>query len=952
MKNRFLRFTFVAFLTGITSFLMAAPIEDEQGVSVDKSKKMTSSEYFTAIRSNQITGQINIDDVLQARQAIKSLKSVNEDLTWESMGPNNFGGPTKAIIFDNQDASGNTLYAGSTSGGVWKSMNYGAIWEQVAIDDVLNVSSICQDGDGTVYVSTGVSLEPASDKIAEGSTIGKGIFKQSGDGFVLMEGTAPVGGEETDWAFIQKIAVDGNGALYAATNTGLKYYNGSQWDYAKVGTEDLLGKSCDVVIEGDVIITAVAGNTYVSTSGAAGFVLKSEEIEGMLPIGNFGNIKFAISKKNNDYIYASYVDDNGSLFNTYASVDKGDTWRVVYPGGSSLGDIFEGQGLRNNSITVDPLDEKKVYIGAHNLHKGYEAQSSGYYSWQQVSNGGSTPYPPVGESFFLHYGINTIVFNPYTSGHVVFGTDGGIGATKNNFNSIVVLNRKYNTTEYFTINADKFGIVLGGSQFNGVHRIEDNGSQQAIEMLKNNYVFPGPSAKTGGYNHISFINNEFYVCSAEDGTFWRSEDGGVNTDILAGITLKTGNEFITPFLLWESQNNPLSNDSVEFEATKDYNEGDILWGISNNYEYPFKTVAAQNIDDGQTLMIRDLVSTKAFFAVEGLSKGEFEGGVYMATGMLDYTAAPDWWQIGAVEGIPTCMAYSSDANYLWVGTLEGRLFRLSNIARAYNKDNADISSPGCIIANTEVLLETTQAITSLSVDPKDAQNVLFTLGNYGNSDYVFASTDGMSDDPSFESIQGNLPTMPVYASSFEINNSGLVVLGTENGLFSTENFDDSNVEWALEDTPFGNVPVFAIKQQNIDWSYVTYPVNDEFNLYYPGANNYGAFYIGTFGSGVYVSKDFVGFKEFNSVDANEKMLEIYPNPARQLARIAFESSTQGMVDLEIYDLSGKLVISRQYGVNKGQATIDVNVIDLDSGSYIVRVIDANNHYQSKIVITK
>jgi len=950
MKNRFLRFTFVAFLTGITSFLMAAPIEQDQGVTVDKSKKMTASAYLTAVRSNQITGQINIDDVLQARQDVNSMKAVNDNLAWESMGPNNFGGPTKAIIFDNQDATGNTLYAGSTSGGVWKSVDYGNIWEQVAISDVLNVSSICQASDGTVYVGTGVSLEPASDKIAEGSTIGKGVFKQSGDGFVLMEGTAPVGGEDTDWAFIQKLAIDDAGHLYAATNTGLKYYNGSEWSYAKAGSEELVGKSCDVVIEGNTIVTAVAGNTYISTSGADGFVLKSEDAEGMLPVGNFGSIKFAISKKNPDYIYASYVASNGSLYNTYLSVDNGNSWRIVYPGGSSLGDIFEGQGLRNNSIAVNPLDEKMVFIGAHNLHKGYEAQPTGYYSWQQVSNGGSNPYPPMGESFFLHYGVNTIVFNPYTNGHVLFGTDGGIGATKNNFNSIVLLNRKYNTTEYFTVNADKFGIVLGGAQFNGVHRIEDNGSRQAVEMLLNSYH--GPSAKTGGFNHISFINPDFYVCSAEDGTFWRSEDAGENVEgILDGV--KTGSEFITPFLLWESQNNPLSRDSVEFTAKKDYNQGDVLWAESNTYEYPFKTVAPQNIYDGQTLMIRDLVSTKAFVAVEGEAKGGgFEGGLYMTTGMLDYTAAPEWWQIGAVEGIPTSMAYSADANYVWVGTLEGRLFRLSNVARAYSKENADITSPGCVIANTEIPLSTTQAITSIVVDPKNAENVVFTLGNYGNTDYVFASTDAMSDAPSFESIQGNLPEMPVYASSFEVNNDGLVLIGTENGMFSTQNFEDANVSWTIEEAPFGNVPVFAIKQQNINWGYITYPVNDDFNLYYPGANNYGAFYVGTFGAGVYVSKSYVGFREFDAPEANNTTLEIYPNPASQMTRIAFESSTQGMVDLGIYDLSGKLIISRQYGVNKGQAIIDVNVFDLDNGSYIVRVIDANHQYQSKLVITK
>ncbi|RLD36032.1 MAG: hypothetical protein DRI74_09800, partial [Bacteroidetes bacterium] len=156
---------------------MAFSIKGEQGVSVEKSKKMTSTEYLSKVRSNQITGQVSISDVLKAREESQSMKHLNSkevEYNWVSLGPNNMGGPTRAIIFDNQDATANTLYAGSTSGGVWKSTDYGVLWSRIEMDDILNVSTICQAGDGTVYVGTGVSLEPASDKLAEGSTIGKG----------------------------------------------------------------------------------------------------------------------------------------------------------------------------------------------------------------------------------------------------------------------------------------------------------------------------------------------------------------------------------------------------------------------------------------------------------------------------------------------------------------------------------------------------------------------------------------------------------------------------------------------------------------------------------------------------------------------------------------------------------------------------------------------------------
>jgi len=956
MKNRFLRFTFIVLLSGLTSVIFALSVNDNDGSSTDKTNKMTFADYFTKVRSNQHTGSLSLRDVLQARlesQAMRNNKSATSNYNWTSMGPNNMGGPTKAIIFDNRDASGNTLFAGSTTGGLWTSTNYGNIWEKVETDVVLNVSTICQASDGTIYVGTGVSLEPSADKIAEGSTIGKGIFKStSGNTFQLMPGTAPSGDDVLgEWAFIQKIAVTSAGKLFAATNTGLMYFDGNGWSYALSDGVELKGKSCDVVFLDGTTVAAVGGNTYISTGGFSEFVLRSGDDETMLPTGSFGNIKYAISQANTNYIYASYVSVEGALYNVYVSTDKGVTWRVVYPGGSSINDIFNGQGLRNNSVAVQPDDEKTVYIGAYNVYKGYEAQPTGYYSWQQITNGNDDPFSGF-NSVYLHFGINDIKFRPNSPGNVVFATDGGMGITKDNFTSLQILNRLYSTSGYFTINASKFGDVIAGSQFNGVQLIKDNGSLQAYELLKN--LNGGPSPKTGGNSHISYINPEFYVCSAADGTFWRSEDEGLNvdTDIMGGVTF--GGEFINPFIMWESPNNMYTEDSVEFIAKKHYSEGDELWATSHNYDFPFQTTAPFNINEDDTLMIKDLVVSRCFVATEGSAgkPDDFTGGLYMTTGMLDYTASPVWWQIGAVEGIPTCMALSKDANYVWVGTLEGRLFRLSNVLRAVNEESADINSPGCVVAIMEINLTTTQAITSIAVDSKNSENVIFTLGNYGNTDYVYASTDGMSDTPQFSSIQGNLPQMPVYASTFEVNNEGLVFIGTENGLFYTQNYQSGSVEWVYEDSGFSDTPVFSLKQQDVNWPYITYPVNDNFNLYYPGANNYGAIYVGTFGAGAYVTKDFVGFEEITPGIGSKESLMLYPNPANDAIHISYESKNNATVNLSIFDLSGKLVISQQYQVDKGQVTLDVELNQLDNGSYIIRLQDGQFQRQTKLVISK
>jgi hypothetical protein len=951
MKNRFIRFAFVVFLSSLTTFLTAS-VSDGDQTTVTRKDKMNAQEYLSKIRNNQNTGNVSISDVMNARlatQALKNNRSASSAFQWTSMGPNNMAGPSKAVIFDNRDASNNTLYAGSNNGGLWKSTNYGATWNKVVMDDVLNVSSIAQAENGTIYVGTGVSLEPAADKISEGSTIGKGIWKSNGDSFSLMEGTAPSGNDVTeDWAFIQKLAVDGSGNLYAATNTGLKYFNGTSWSYAQADGVELIGKSCDVVYGSGMVVAAVAGKTYISMGTSTQFVLESGDEEGMLPDGEFGNIKFAISKSNSNYMYASYVDTDGALYNVYVSTDKGTTWRIVYPGGSSLDDIYNGQGLRNNAVTVHPTNEKTVYLGAYDVYVGYEAQPTGYYDWTQLTNGNFDPYPPMGTSTYVHFGINGIVFNPGVNNHAIVVSDGGISITKDGFASQQLINRGFVTTEYYTINASKAGDVLAGAQFNGLQGILDNGSNQAYELLLN--TFGGPSPKTGGYGHVSYINPEFIVASASDGTFWRSEDLGenVNADILSGIEI--GSEFITPFAMWETTKLEFPSDTAEFKAFKDYAAGDKIWVSSNSYDFPFSVILEQKLDSGETRLFMDPVGSRSFIAVEGSSKADFDGGVYMTTGMLDYTAAPTWWQIGAVEGIPTCLDYSSDVNYVWVGTLEGRLYRLSNIARANNEEKADINSPGCIIAITEIELPVSQAITSVAIDPMDANNVLVTFGNYGNSEYVMLTTEGKMDHPSFSSIQGNLPQMPVYSSTFLLNTNKAFV-GTENGLFYTDNIFASTVTWNYEDAAFGNVPVFALKQQDINWPRVSYSIGDTwFN--YPGAANYGALYVGTFGNGAYVTKDFVGFEEFDAKTDNLSSLSSYPNPATDHITISFNARNSGEANIEIYDLSGKLIDSRMVEVNNGNNMIPMDTYQLDNGSYIVRLVSGGQLAQTKLIISK
>ena len=47
-------------------------------------------------------------------------KAAISGITWEERGPNNVGGRTRVIMFDANDATNRTVWAGSVSGGLFK----------------------------------------------------------------------------------------------------------------------------------------------------------------------------------------------------------------------------------------------------------------------------------------------------------------------------------------------------------------------------------------------------------------------------------------------------------------------------------------------------------------------------------------------------------------------------------------------------------------------------------------------------------------------------------------------------------------------------------------------------------------------------------------------------------------------------------------------------------------
>ncbi len=1014
MKKRILPYGFVTLLiAGFTALLFISATENEVTVTgndaVGGNSIVKAKEYLAKIRNNQITGVLDPKDELRARQQIKeraSFKSsAGNDLDWIEMGPDNIGGRTRALLFDNRDPNGNTIYAAGVTGGIFKTVNFGATWHKVNTSfDNLYVSCMIQSAEGTIYVGTGEGFD-ANKYTALGEMgynsgfIGSGIYKSGADDvFTKVPGTEPMANDaDADWAYVNNIALGSDGKLWAATNTGLKVKTGNGWVTATytdtTGTViELTGQAFDVKAGDGIVVAAVEGKGYVSGGSPDGFVGISYGLEGQLPSEDVGRIEFAIAPSDNNVIYAlaTSTTDN-SLNNVFMSEDGGGNWVIIGPGGSEYLNILGStvtyvdasnstqeetyyQGDYDNTIVVFPNDPYKVLAGGVDMWVGYRANSSGYFNWTKKSTGTQID---IFSDLYAHNDQHVYAFRPGNPNQVAVGTDGGVflcTISGDDF-SFQNFNKQYNVTQFYSVGiTSQTVVVAGGTQDNGSILIDGNTSTPNKGIaLWNLGSFTMPDGGDGGYTAISNIWSKktgvgetppaiFYSKAplpndALKAQFRRTETLGFDYASKFLSSDISSDNFLTPMVLWECYNNENSRDSVDFVAFKDYEAGDKVIIRSKNYKCPFDYTLSEALNQGDTLRVKDIISTKLFIATTDK--------IWMTAQALQFGVDPEWFLISdvdhyGVEGDPQCLAYSADANYAWVGTQQGKLYRISNIAYAYNYDLADVRSSNCIIATDTISFngDNTQVITSISVDPLDANKVLVTLGNYGNSDYLFYTENALSDNPDFVTVQGDLPQMPIYSSVLEMHPDDVAVIGTEKGVWVSD--DVASGEWYQASNNMNNVPVFDLKQQYLAKKTFTItfvdPVTGEESWeIYPGIENTGMIYAATYGRGIFRCETFgeVGYDEPGVENKTLSQISIYPNPVVSSATVAFDLEQNTNVELNIYDIQGRVVkMISSDNLQPGHQTININVNDLDKGTYIVKLVAGSKTATSKFVIVK
>ena len=952
-------------------------IADNGGHYVPRTQGNTTAESFMgSLRANQHTGLIDPALMLQATQS--QAKGTNaDDLYWISMGPDNMGGQTTAVLYDNQT---NWVYIGSKGGGVYVTYNNGVTWHQVG-DQNLMVSCMAQDANGLIYVGTGdcgsktATYNGLDQQGYENSFIGTGIytFDATSGTFTQMASTAPTLNNATAWSFVNDLAVSGN-KLFAATTEGLKYTTdkGATW------TTLLEGNAMEVKTLSDgTIMASVDGMLYIGTvddmvchsttgSSMSGDTLLPKAA-GLLDIA-YGEQKQEDGGKE-IVMYASCVNANGVHTGIYVSYNEGANWEVALPAvGNGLGNnVYGGYGLYNHGIVVDPNDNGRLFILGYYLWKIEKpANYGGYYLCEEVT--GNSMYMLED---YLHVGLHALAFSPRNTHECYFGTDGGVykataGAGTFTFS---YSNRNYVTTRMFNVAySGKATRVLTAGLDHGVVLIE--GDENLNTISHGDWVNYGGliyGLFVDGYHAgpcaISNINPKTIFVTYEAGELQRSETAGedwVSVNFTTSSTLNSGNgistsSFRMPVLLYEDFDDELNPATVWFKnGTGDtIFSGTTIQLISNN-NFPFDYKLTEDLLNLDSIEVHDPISARFYIAYTDV--------LYMTRQALDFAVETEWFLLSnkannGVEGEPLCLAVSADGDNMFVGTKEGRLFRVSNLNTVVDEASGTIGDTiNFQVTTTEIVLPTDgQCLTSVAVDPRDANKIVITLGNYGNDTYVLYSSNALADAPTVVSKQANLPKMPVYSSVIEMA-TGEVILGTEHGIYTSTSI--SNPNWVADSKCLGDVPVMDLKQQLLSWDDQTEVIiteSDTTVVEYPGVHNKGIIYAATYGRGVFRCENFkqesgTGVPEMPVV-VNETKVSLYPNPVQGQATVNFTVTGKANVSYQVFDLTGRMVKSQTLGsYNDGEYEVSVDMSDLRAGSYIMRLVQGNSSSCAKFVV--
>lgn len=392
------------------------------------------------------------------------------DAEWTVQGPGNIGARVNTVAVHPQNE--NIIFAGFSSGGLWRTVNGGQNWEPVFDEQVwpsIGVVTFDPSNPQTIYVGTGdpnISFYPM---------LGDGVYKSTdgGDTWTNI-------GLQAQRVISRIIVHPTNPDIIFATSMGLPFVRdnerglyrtnngGASWEKVlsisdQAGVIDLVMDpfNPDVLYASgwdrvrnnqESVVTGPGARIYKTTDGGDTWTHLTND----LPTGDLCRTGLAISQQTPGLVYAIYVgyniDDALELVALMKSEDAGATWDSV--GIVGLENALGGFGWYFGQIRVHPQNDDELFVLGVEGWRGY------------VDLGFWEPINPEWWLYEVHADKHDLVIT--ASGNFYLATDGGLYKSTNNGGTWLDI-ENIPTTQFYRLayNPHQPWNYYGGAQDNG-----------------------------------------------------------------------------------------------------------------------------------------------------------------------------------------------------------------------------------------------------------------------------------------------------------------------------------------------------------------------------------------------------------------------------------------------------------------------------------------------------
>lgn len=401
-----------------------------------------------------------------------------------------------------------------------------------------------------------------------------------------------------------------------------------------------------------------------------------------------------------------------------------------------------------------------------------------------------------------------------------------------------------------------------------------------------------------------------------------------------------------------------------------------MFRFSNGgFEFP-DTITNPNLNDDNVLFINpfimDATDPEVLFMASNLGVWRFNNASVADTG--------GWQKAVFINGVVSALETTPAApGTLFIG-------RNSGAGDLFRVDTAYTSGAATTALNIDALDSLPDAAftgqiycSSITANRSNGNHVVVTYSNYGIKS-IWESFDALSASPTWHCIEGDLPDIPVYSAAIDPQNSSIIYLATEIGVFYTQQTNGYSTVW-IPCENFPTVRTDMIRMRDADrtlmaathgrglWdAEVVYSVDDQviaINWRERGPKNVGGrtrtimidpndptgntVWAGSVSGGLWKTTN-IDLVATSSVSAVTQLnVTTAPNPASGVLHITLTLPEGETANLELYDLQGRkvAVIARNCGEDQLSWSIPAT---LGPGNYLLVAANTGARKVTRVMI--